>query len=154
MTIQYVSIPDVASALNASYDSVNNVYTVYGLPVAAASFEAHVDYANIYANAVVGMDLDESDPRYNWAKLVALNLACLRILVAASGGMLMGAFDYRIGDIDVSRASIGRLAYERAVEEYRENLLKALMNFAKPVAAVEASTKDEVPTYRGGVINP
>lgn len=154
LTIQYVTISDVAAALNASYDSANNVYMVYGLQVSLASFQAHVDYANIYANAIVGVDLDESDPRYNWAKLVALNLACLRILVAASGGMLMGAFDYRIGDIDVSRATIGRLAYERAVEEYRENLLKALMNFARPAAAAEASAKDEVPTYRGGIINP
>ncbi|MEM3788287.1 MAG: hypothetical protein QXN95_00260 [Candidatus Bathyarchaeia archaeon] len=154
MTIQYVSISDVVAALNASYDSANHVYTVYGLPVAEASFQAHVDYANIYANAIVGMDLDESDPRYGWAKLVAVNLACLRVLVAASGGMLTGAFDYRLGDLYVTRASIGRLAFEKTVEGLRNDLLRAMANFAKPVVAAEASTKDEVPTYRGGIINP
>lgn len=154
MTIQYVSISDVVAALNASYDSANHVYTVYGLPVAEASFQAHVDYANIYANAIVGMDLDESDPRHGWAKLVAVNLACFRVLVAASGGMLTGAFDYRLGDLYVTRASIGRLAFEKAVEGFRSDLLRAMANFAKPVVAAEASTKDEVPTYRGGIINP
>jgi hypothetical protein len=154
VTTTYVTATDIQNHLNASYDSGSLTYTVFGLPVSQASFQAHVDYANLYVNAIVGADLTVDDSRYNWAKISALNLACLRVLVAASGGMLLGAFDYRLGDLYITKASIGRLGFEGAVTGVREDLLRALMNFATPVKAAEASAKDEVPTYRGGLINP
>lgn len=154
MTVQYVSYTDIQSHLNASFDSASLSYTVFGLPVAQASFQAHVDYANLYVNSIVGQDLLVTDSRYNWAKMAAFNLASLRILVAASGGMLLGAFDYRLGDLYITKASIGRLAFEGAVQGFRNDLLRVLVNFALPVKAAEASAKDEVPTYRGGLINP
>jgi hypothetical protein len=124
------------------------------LPVSQASFQAHVDFANLYVNSIVGQDLLETDPRYNWAKMAAFNLASLRVLVAASGGMLLGAFDYRLGDLFITKASIGRLAFEGAVQGFRNDLLRVLVNFAAPVKAAEASAAEEVPTYRGGLINP
>ena len=145
---------DIQSHLNASFDAVSLTYTVFGLPVAQASFQAHVDYANLYVNSIVGQDLVVTDPRYNFAKMSAINLACLRVLVAASGGMLLGAFDYRLGDLYITKASIGRLAFEGAVQGFRNDLLRVLVNFAMPVVAAEASAKDEVPVYRGGLINP
>ena len=154
MTVQYVSYSDIQSHLNASFDSATLTYTVFGLPVSQASFQAHVDFANLYVNAIVSMDLETSDPRYNWAKMAALNLASLHILVAASGGMLLGAFDYRLGDLYITKASIGRLAFEGAVQGFQNDLLRVLVNFALPVKAAEASAKDEVPTYRGALINP
>jgi hypothetical protein len=154
MTVQYVTISDIQSHLNASFDASGLSYTVFGLPVAQASFQAHVDYANLYANSIVGQDLLVTDPQYNWAKMAAINLASLRILVAASGGMLLGAFDYRLGDLYITKASIGRLAFEGAVQGFQNDLLRVLVNFALPVKAAEASAKDEVPTYRGGLINP
>jgi hypothetical protein len=113
-----------------------------------------VDYANLYVNAIVGADLTADDPRYNWAKMAAINLASLRILVAASGGMLVGAFDYRLGDLYITKASIGRLAFEGAVQGFRNDLIRALMNFATPVRAAEASAAAEVPKYKGGLISP
>jgi len=42
------------AALNMTYDSVNKVYTVYGLTIAEASVQAHVDFANTYINALAG----------------------------------------------------------------------------------------------------
>jgi hypothetical protein len=154
MTVQYVTVADVQNALNANLDAASQTYTVFGLPVSQASFQAHVDYANLYVNAIVGADLTINEQRYNWAKMAAINLASLRILVAASGGMLLGAFDYRLGDLYVTKASIGRLAFEGAVTGFRNDLLRVLMNFATPVKAAEASAKEEVPTYKGGLISP
>jgi len=154
MSVTYVTANDVQNALNASFDSTSQTYTVYGLPVAAASFQAHVDYANLYVNAMVGQDLDPDDPRFNWAEMAALNLACLRVLVAASGGMLQGAFDYRLGDLYITKASVSRLAFEKAVEGFRNDLIRALLNFATPVKAAEASAAEEVPKYRGGLVSP
>ena len=154
MTITYITVVEIQAHLNASLDAGTSIYTVFGLSVSQVSFQAHVDYANLYVNSIVGVDLLASDPRYGWAKVVAINLACLRILVAASGGMLLGAFDYRLGDLYITKASIGRLAFDGAVQGFQNELLRALMNFATPVRAAEASAKDEVPTYRGGLINP
>jgi hypothetical protein len=154
LTVQYVTYTDIQNHLNASYDAGTGVYTVFNLPVLGAAFQAHVDYANLYVNAIVGQDLGTSDQRYNWAKMSALNLACLRVLVAASGGMLLGAFDYRLGNLYVVRASIGRLAFESAVKTFMDDLLRMLVNFATSVMATEASAKDQVPVYRGGLVNP
>jgi hypothetical protein len=154
MTVIYVTESDIQAHLNANLDVASSTYTVFGLPVSQASFQAHIDYANLYVNSIVGQDLLATDPRYNWAKMAAFNLASLRILVAASGGMLLGAFDYRLGDLYITKASIGKLAFEGAVQGFRNDLLRVLVNFALPVKAAEASAKDEVPTYRGGLINP
>jgi hypothetical protein len=149
-----VSYTDIQSQLNASYDSSSLTYAVFGLPVSQASFLAHVDFANLYVNSIVGQDLQTTDQRYNWAKMAALNLASLRILVAASGGMLLGAFDYRLGDLFITKATIGRVAFQNAAQGFKDDLVRMLMNFATPVIAAEASAKDEVPTYRGGLVNP
>ena len=154
MTVQYVAVADIQAQLNATYDSGSLTYTVFGLSVSQASFLAHVDFANLYVNSIVGQDLQTTDPRYNWAKMAALNLASLRVLVAASGGMLLGAFDYRLGDLFITKATIGRVAFQNAAQGFKDDLVRMLMNFATPVVAAEASAKDEVPTYRGGLINP
>jgi hypothetical protein len=154
MATIYITVDDIKAQLNAAYDSATLTYTVFGLPVSQASFQAHVDYANLYVNSIVDVDLSSSDARYSWAKMAAFNLASLRILVAASGGMLLGAFDYRLGDLYITKASIGRLAFEGAVQGFRNDLLRVLVNFALPVKAAEASAASEVPTYRGGLINP
>jgi hypothetical protein len=152
--VQYVSATDIQSQLNASYDAGSQTYTVFGLTVSQAAFQAHVDFANLYVNAVVGSDLANTDPRFNWAKMAALNLASLRIVVTASGGMLLGAFDYRLGDLYITKASIVRFAFEHTVQAFRDELLRILVNFATPVVAAEASAAQEVPSYKGGLINP
>jgi hypothetical protein len=154
MTVAYVTASDIQSHLNAGLDSSRGIYAVFGLPVVQASFQAHVDFSNLYVNSIVGFDLLATDPRYNWALMASINLACLRVLVAASGGMLLGAFDYRLGDLYITKASIGRLAFESAVQGFRNDLLRTLTNFAAPVVAAEASAKQDVPTYRGDLINP
>jgi hypothetical protein len=154
LTVQYISATDIQSQLNASYDAASLTYTVFGLPISQPAFQAHVDFANLYVNAVVGQDLQTSDQRYSWAKMAALHLASLRIVVAASGGMLLGAFDYRLGDLYIAKASVVRFAFEHTVQALRDELLRILVNFATPAVAAEAAAKDEVPTYRGGLINP
>jgi hypothetical protein len=150
----YITAGDVQSQLNASFDSGTQFYTVFGLSVSQASFQAHVDFANLYVNSILGDDLANNNQRYSWAKMAALNLAALRVLVAASGGMLLGAFDYRLGDLYITKASVSRLAFEGAAQNFRNDLLRVLVNFSTPVKAAEASLAEEVPTYRGGWVSP
>jgi len=150
----YITVANVQAQLNASGPDADNNYTVFGLPVSQASFQAHVDFANLYINSIIGADLTSDNPRYSWARMAAFNLASLRVLVAASGGMLLGAFDYRLGDLYITKASITRVAFEGAAQSFRNDLLRVMVNFSSPVKTAEASAADEVPQYRGGLINP
>jgi hypothetical protein len=138
--------------LNASCVDVSGNYTIFGLAVSQTSLQAHVDYANLYVNSVVGQGLTETDERYNWAKIVALNLACLRVLVAASGGLLFGAFDYRLGDMFITKGSASRLAFETALQGFRNELLRVIVNFTCPVQSVNSTR--HIPHYRGPELNP
>jgi len=154
MAVQYVTVSDVQAALNMAYDSANHVYTVYGLTIAEASVQAHVDFANTYVNALLGRDLTSSDPKYPIAKMAALDLACIRILVVSSGGAMIGAFDYTLGDLRVARAGPYAEAIERTIKGFHEDFVRQLVNLATAVKAAEAVAAEEVPKYRGGLVSP
>jgi hypothetical protein len=154
MTVQYVSASDVQAALNMTYDSVNKVYTVYGLTIAEASVNAHVDFANTYINALLGRDLTADDPKYPVARMAALDLACMRVLVVSSGGAMIGAFDYFLGDLRVARAGPYAEAIERTIKGFQEDFVRQLVNLTTPVKAAEVAAAEEVPKYRGGLISP
>lgn len=150
----YITVADIQAQLNASGPDANNNYTVYGLTIAAATFQAHTDYANNYINGLVGADLPTSDVRYLIAKGAAVNLACMRVLVVSSGGALAGAYDYFLGDLRVARAGPYASAIQRTIAGLREDLTKQIVNLAPVIKAAEATAAGEVPTYRGGLINP
>jgi hypothetical protein len=137
-----------------TYDAGNHIYTVYGLTITEASVNAHVDFANTYVNALLGRNLAVDDPKYNIAKLAALNLACMRILIVSSGGAMIGAFDYFLGDLRVARAGPYAEAIERTIKGLTEDLMRQIINLTLPVKAAEASAAEEVPTYRGDLMNP
>jgi hypothetical protein len=150
----YVAVGDVEAHLNMTYDSLTGNYTVYGLMLSEAALQAHVDYANTYITALNGGLLDPTDQRYAHAKIAALDLACLRALVISSGGSLVGAYDYFLGDLRVARTAPYAAALARTIQGLSDDLQKQLVNLTLPVIAAEASMKDDVPTYQGGLMNP
>jgi hypothetical protein len=154
VTITYITVSDVQAQLNASGPDSNNNYTVYGLTIGQATFQAHTDFANAWVNALLGADLDPTDSKYSIARLAALDLATMRILVVSSGGALVGAYDYFLGDLRVARSGPYAEAIQRTIAGMREDLVRQLANLAPAVKAAEATAADEVPTYRGGLINP
>jgi len=154
MTTTYVTVADVQAQLNATYDAVNHVYTVYGISIAESSFQAHTDFANTYINAVLGADLNTADYRYMFAVMAAKDLAAMRVLIVSSGGALIGAFDYFLGDLRVARSGPYAAAIERAITGFRDDFARQMLNLAAPVKAAEASGREDVPTYCGGLIGP
>ena len=150
----YVGVGDVEAHLNMTYDSEKGNYTVYGLTLNETALQAHVDYANTYITALNGSLLDPTDQRYPHAKIAALDLACLRALVISSGGSLVGAYDYFLGDLRVARTAPYAAALARTIQGLSDDLQKQLVNLTLPVIAAEASMKDDVPSYQGGLINP
>jgi hypothetical protein len=150
----YIAIADVQGHLNMAYDSGSGNYTVYGLTLNQTALQAHVDYANTYIIALTGGLLTLTDQRYPHAKIAALDLACLRALVISSSGSLVGAFDYFLGDLRVARTAPYAAALQRTIQGLSEDLHKQLVNLTLPVVTAEASMKDDVPTYQGGLMNP
>lgn len=150
----YITIADVQGHLNMSYDSGSGDYTVYGLKLSTTALQAHVDYANAYVIALTGGLLDASDQRYPHARIAALDLACMRALVISSGGSLVGAFDYFLGDLRVARTAPYASALARGIQGLSDDLQKQLVNLTMPVVTAEASMQGDVPTYEGGLMNP
>jgi hypothetical protein len=150
-----IAASDVQGALNATYDSVNHVYTVYGLQISDTTVAAHATFANNYLLSMLGLSsLPVSDARYPYAYMAALDIACIRVLVVASGGSLTGAYDYFLGDLRVTRAAPYGAALLRTITGFQADLSKQLVNFSTPIKTADATIGQNVPTYRGDVIGP
>lgn len=150
----YVQVSDVVNALGATFDATNNVYTVYGLTIQAASVQAHTDYANAYVISLLGGSIGSTDPRYVHAVIAAVDIACIRVLVASLGGALVGAYDYFLGDLRVSRAGPYKEAITASLQGFKDDLAKQIVNFTSAVMTATAAAAQDVSTYRGGLINP
>ncbi|MGD0159681.1 MAG: hypothetical protein ABSB89_05225 [Candidatus Bathyarchaeia archaeon] len=148
-----INVTDVQTQLNAAFDGVGT-YTVYGLTITLASVQAQVDYANQYITGMLSSAISSSDPRYVYARQAAIDLACIRTLVIASGGSLTGAYDYFLGDLRVTRAGPYANAIKNTIAGLQADLTKQLVNFSTPVMTADAAAAQQVPTYRGDVIGP
>ncbi len=149
----YASVSEVMSHLNVQGPDSTGNYTVYGLPVSQQGIQAQVDHANLYLSSLVP-SLTSMDPRYPFAQLAALDLACMGVLVAASGGMLLGAADYKLGDLFVTKGTVGKFAIQSAVQSYQDSFSRNVMNLSTVALGAEACLGREVPHYKGGLINP
>jgi hypothetical protein len=160
--LSFVAVSDVVGQLNASGPDSNSNYTVYGLTLSNASLQAHVNYANTYVNALLGAAYSSAgtagilttDPRYASARIAAIDLACIRCLVVSMGGSLIGAYDYFLGDLRVSRAGPYATAIKMTIEGLKEDLIRQIVNLATVIKTADGQAAGEVPTYRGGLISP
>jgi hypothetical protein len=149
-----IVVADVQSFLNATYDDVNLVYSVYGLDISSTTFQAGVVYANNYIVSILGYTPGPTDPKYPMAYLAALDLACLRILVTSTGGSLTGAFDYFLGDLRVTRAAPYATAIKNTIAGLKIDLVKMMSNLSIAVMTANARLGREVPSDRGGLMGP
>lgn len=140
----FTSLSEVITHLNATGPDGNGNYTVYGLSVSSSSVQAYVDHANTYIGSLVP-SLTSMDPRYSFAQLAALDLACMSVLVAASGGMLLGAADYKLGDLFVTKGTIGKFALQSAVQSFQESFSRNVLNLSTVAVAAEARLAHGIP---------
>ncbi len=138
------SLEEVIGFLNATGPDSNSNYLVYGLSVSSNSVQAYVDHANTYIGSLVPT-VTSTDPRYSFAQLAALDLACMSVLVAATGGMLLGAADYKLGDLFVTKGTIGKFALQSAVQSFKESFSRNVMNLSTVAVATEAHLARGVP---------
>ena len=143
---------EVVSRLNATGPDNNSKYTVYGLTISAGSMQAQVDHANKYLYSLVPELVDPTDSRYVSAELAALDIACLGVLVTVVGGSLVGAYDYALGDMHVSRAGPFASAIKVAIDAYRQSAMGNLLNVSTVV--MSANSSRHIPHYSGPELSP
>ena len=143
----FTSLSEAVSHLNASGPDTNGNYTVYGLPISTGSLQTQVDHANKYiASLVPSLTGPGSiDPREPSAELAALDMACIGILVTASGGMLLGAADYKLGDLFVTKATVGKFEYQSTIESYRDSFTQNITNLSTVALGTKAVLGCRVP---------
>jgi len=141
---QYTTIAEVMAHLNVQGPDATGNYTVYGLPVSQQGIQAQVDHANTYVNSMVP-NLPLNDPRYPFAQLAALDMACMGILVSASGGMLLGAADYKLGDLFVTKGTVGKFALQSAVQSYQDSFTRNITNLSTVAVGAKATLGCRVP---------
>lgn len=142
----FTTLAEVQTHLNMTGPDANSNYTVYGLTIAAASCQGHVDHANKYLSSMVPDLLEGTgDYRLPSAELAALDIACLGILVTVVGGSLVGAYDYFLGDMRVARAGPYASAIKTAIVNYQNSARANVQNMTAPVASANAKLGYRVP---------
>ena len=126
-------------------------YKVYGESVSVSTIDKHVEFANSYVKLVAGSPT--SGDRYEAAKQAALNLAALRVVVVALGGVLVDAFDYAIGEIRVSRDTQYRETIRANIETFRQAFLDALHACVSEPAQIVTVGRDWTSKWKGGTID-
>lgn len=151
---QFTTLDEVVDHLNLTGPDNNDNFTVFGLTVSAGSVQAQVNHANKYLFSLVPGLQQPTDPRWASAELAALDLACMGILVTSVGGALVGAYDYFLGDMRVSRSGPYASAIKAAIEGYHASLISNLQNVSTVAIGAVASAARQVPRYRGGLASP
>ncbi len=137
----------VVNALQMTFDSTSQTFTVFGLAIAQVAVYSHINFANGYVDSLVDW-VDPKSKKYRACVQAAVALACRRILVTASGGILQGAFDYRLGDLMVTRASVSKEVYLAAIQAFESEFRGALTNVATVAKIGEAKLASQVPRKR------
>jgi hypothetical protein len=73
----------------------------------------------------------------------------MSVLVAASGGMLLGAADYKLGDLFVTKGTVGKFSFQSAVQSFQDSFSRNIVNLSTVAIGTEARLGHEVPHYRG-----
>jgi hypothetical protein len=123
--VTFITRADVVGALNMVSVDVNT-YRLYGENISVTAIDSHVDYANTYVSMYVSPTITPSDPRYPAAKLASLNMAMIRIVIVALGGVLYDNVNYQVGEIQVNVGPMLEQTIRSNLELWREHFDMAM----------------------------
>jgi hypothetical protein len=126
----FVSVENVTDELNATgtYDEAIDTYTVFGIQVATVTISAIVADVNGYVSDF--SNVDPASKQYSSGARAALALACMRVLVAASGGTVTDSDNYQVGDLSVAKSTVTVSAYVGAINAFRDAYHREIANFS------------------------
>jgi len=127
----FVTVENVTDELNATgtFDEASDTYVIFGIQVAAVTISAIVADVNGYVSDF--SNVNSTSKQYSSGARAALALACMRVLVAASGGTVTDADNYQVGDLSVAKSEVTVSAYVGAVNAFRDAFRREIANFGK-----------------------
>ena len=141
-----MTLTDVTSRLNATGPDTSNNYTVFGLQINGVAINAIIDDVNtLIGNA---SKAQPSNSAYEYGIVAAKALACMHVLVVASGGSVTDANNYQVGDLSVQKATVTQMAYVGAINAFRDTYNRAVTNFTAGVEMAKAKLAHEIPHRR------
>ncbi len=146
-TPAFTTLSEVVSHLNITGPDDNGNCTIFGLTISESCLQSQIDHANKYIFSLVPSLSGPGclDPREPAAELAATDLACIDILVAASGGIMLGATDYKLGDLFVTKGTIEKFALQEAVQSYQTSFNHNIVNLSTVAAGAKATLGFRVP---------
>jgi hypothetical protein len=138
----YLTSEEVKNFIGAIYDSANTKYTVMGFDIAEAVFDMQVEVTDNTIKGFIGT-IDTTTNKYLLAKSCALNLAGLRIIIVATGGVVTmagGNVNYRLGDLSISKGEVVRLAIEYAVKNYETRYMEYLYKITSGATVIDRTS--------------
>jgi len=142
----FVTVETAVTRLGQTYDANATSYTIYGLTVLTTTIASIVTAANEYVSGL--SNTNPTSRQYANGVHAALALACMRVLVVASGGVLNGAVDYTLGDITMHKGTVTQLAFDGSVAAYKLEYEQALTNFTSGGVTANNKLGEHVPCRR------
>jgi hypothetical protein len=63
--------------------------------------------------------------------------------------MLLGAADYKLGDLFVTKGTVGKFSFQSAVQSFQESFSRNIVNLSTVAIGAKARLGHEVPHCRG-----
>jgi len=127
----FTSAKNVTDELNATstYNEASDTYVVFGIQVAAVTISAIV--ADVNGSVSDCSNVDPTSKQYSSGARAALALACMRVLVVASGGTVTDADNYQVGDLSVAKSTVTVSAFVGAVNAFRNAYRREIASFSQ-----------------------
>lgn len=145
----FITSTDVITALAMKEITPNTEYELYGEKIPKTMIDAQVQYANDYLTYYAG-ELKTTDSTWTPAKLAALAMAKIRIVVVAMGWTLKDNISYSVGEI---RTNIDRQLFyviQSNLETWREEFYRYMGELTKTAILSNLPVSDWVDKWKKG----
>ena len=73
----------------------------------------------------------------------------MSVLAVTSGGTLLGAADYKLGDLFVTKGTVGKFSFQSAVQSFQDSFNRNIVNLSTVAIGAQARLGYEVPHCSG-----
>ncbi len=146
--MSFITTADVLAALNAETITADT-YRIYGEIVQKTMIDAHVDYANNYVKIYAG-DITPDSSKWIPARLAALNLAMIRVVVTALSIVLYDNVNYQVGEMQVTTAPHLEQIIRANLQQWGEDLRRNLAILSPAAVVTDPKFREAVAVFRRG----
>jgi len=148
--MSFITVNDIVSYLNGAQVD-DNTYKIFGISISKSSLEDHASYANEYVSEYAG-EIDETSPNWIYAKLAALNLAAIKVLILITGGAFENAFNFRLGEFTVNRDPQLKQLLANSLKVFQDEFRHALSKLTTEFVVIQPEIGEWIETWEEGEV--